>query len=538
MVVRIFLNRFFWLVFCVIIGALVVSSVAGPDESLEPTGIDAPHLLLGTDNINSCDLCHVEYLDRPEPVTEDWISFTKCQSCHVESGSATPAEVHVVPGDTIWCETCHDPHHHQDVWPHKYIATDITTPSGPTVSVVFGDAMDFIHGDPDYDGICEICHTSTSYHRNNATGDHTHNADTKCTDCHSHAAGFGGFGGDCSSCHGAPPPTAAHLMHFGGEAGLASYGGTDNHSLDTAYIFGCGTCHPLSGTQHQNGTVDVELYNAAAPGSSLKGLSPPSASYTPGGTVYTDAHGISYTHGTCSDVYCHSRTDWLSPDPISQPTGVDSNGNFTYDPYVVTEFKVYADVNWGGASPGCNGCHRNMPQTSYPDVQAGVGNSHAWIDGSGWENLHAFNMSFDPLVCRICHYSTVTDSMSWTRQAGTDISTYDDVAIASKAYHVNGVKDVAFDPVNPVTYNSTYYMTGVTYNPATKTCSNPPCHLNQTTPEWGKPYRSGWGSQECNLCHQYKAPAGESGTLKTRSGHPVMLGKDCVDCHDGHRRMQ
>jgi|GEM_PF-4229563 hypothetical protein len=58
----------------------------------------------------------------------------------------------------------------------------------------------FADGDTTYDGICEVCHTQTTYHRNNSSGNHTHNAGTQCTQCHDHTSGFKGAG-DCISCH-------------------------------------------------------------------------------------------------------------------------------------------------------------------------------------------------------------------------------------------------------------------------------------------------------------------------------------------------
>jgi len=70
------------------------------------------------------------------------------------------------------------------------------------------------------------------------------------------------------------------------------------------------------------------------------------------------------------------------------------------------------------------------------------------------------------------------DNMTWTRDFN-DITTYGDVAIANKAYHVNGIKDVAFDTVDTITYNSTFSLASTAYNPATKLCSSVPCHLNQ-----------------------------------------------------------
>jgi len=117
---------------------------------------------------------------------------------------------------------------------------------------------------------------------------------------------------------------------------------------------------------------------------------------------------------------------------------------------------------------------------------------------------------------------------------------------------VNGIKDVAFDTVDTITYNSTFSLASTAYNPATKLCSSVPCHLNQPNPEWGKPYRF-WNSWECDQCHRIgrwpSAPttlmmAEPTVGLNTVSGNETTslvtsphLGDsvlNCLDCHNGH----
>ncbi len=217
---------------------------------------------------------------------------------------------------------------------------------------------------------------------------------------------------------------------------------------------------------------------------------------------------------------------------------VDANGNLTYDPYTVTQSTVYSSVGWGGSPLTCNGCHSNGPRTSAPGVQAGVGDSHSWLDEYGYDNLHAWNMGFDPLMCRTCHYDTVTSSMTWTRD-GMGVATYGDVAIANKAKHVNGTKDVAFDTVDPVVYRSTFSLAATSYNPANKTCSSVPCHVNQARPQWGLPYR--WYTNECDYCHQYSGlfppPPAKAALLplKASAFHEDPVAQNCQDCHFGVR---
>jgi Geobacter CxxxxCH...CXXCH motif (GSu_C4xC__C2xCH) len=522
------------LISCMIVAAFVLLMPnTGLTQFSELDELQPPH---DDSNGISCPSCHVPYGTVPDPVPEDWITTTVCWSCHAEGGVAQYQNVHHV-GETMYCEDCHNPHMHQDAFSEKYIKETISTPNSGNRALAFTNALDFTHGEvghyQPYDGVCETCHTQTDYHRNNATGDHTHNVGTDCIECHTHE---NGFVGSCDSCHDSPPLTGAHLAHFDGDTELAAYGEADNISTADSYIYSCGTCHPFSGDMHQNGTVDIELYSLDSPVGSLKSLNPDSAGYTPGPEVFQDAHGIDYTLGTCSNVYCHSKTDWSSPDPISNPLMggdgypiLDGNGNLTYDPYVVTTFKVYTAMNWGDTGTTCNSCHRNPPQTMYPEVQAQVGNTHGHVDDWGYENGHNYNMSFEALGCRTCHYNTVTLPMTWTRIAG-DITIFDDVAIDNKSVHVNGQIDVALDPINTVMYRSPVSTALTTYNPVDKTCSNlPGCHINQLTPEWGKPYRYGWGSLECDQCHHYGGPWPP---VAARDVHPVdMEGLECIDCH-------
>ncbi len=60
-----------------------------------------------------------------------------------------------------------------------------------------------------YDGICEVCHTETKYHRGDPSGDHDHFPGVNCSNCHKHSDYFQPTGitdhpqtvTDCSNCH-------------------------------------------------------------------------------------------------------------------------------------------------------------------------------------------------------------------------------------------------------------------------------------------------------------------------------------------------
>jgi len=339
-----------------------------------------------------------------------------------------------------------------------------------------------------------------------------------CASCHiSSPHGSNPVG--CSGCHDSPPQTGTHLVHYG-SAPLDTfiYGDTGITSTNDAYRFGCGNCHPLDMTKHNNGTVEVELYNPLAPAGSLKAKNPSNAAYSSGLTTTTYAskkpfvignRSLSYSNGTCSNVYCHSGPAVTTAGTVGLPVGADAYGNPTYDP---TYTVMYSRVNkttpaWGTNSDGhhstftvCTECHEFPLTTSFPSVQAGAGDSHQWVDDSGYGNLHAWNMGYDPISCRTCHYGTVTQANTWS-YSSMDVAAYGAVPLASRRLHVNGSKDVMFDTTNPVIYNTTTMsLNTATYDSGAKACTNVACHLQQTRVTWGAPYRVN-NSTECNLCH-------------------------------------
>ncbi|UCE72535.1 MAG: hypothetical protein JSU99_04290, partial [Nitrospiraceae bacterium] len=292
---------------------------------------------------------------------------------------------------------------------------------------------------------------------------------------------------------------------------------------DTVYIMNCGNCHPMDSAEHRNGVLNagggdaqIELYNVNAPAGSLKALNPPAATYTPGLTVFTDANGLDYTQGTCSNVYCHSVTEFTSSGDVPiPPETIPQTWPLTYDPpweSFVVKNTLYQSPTWGIDSLGCDGCH-GYPITLPPTVSAGIGDSHAWIDDVyGYINMHAWNMGYEALQCNTCHYNTVqAEDPSYVRD---DFSIFfNDIPIHNTAYHVNGTKDIAFNPVpylypaflqGDVYYDLTttiFYPAGTLY-PDEATCVNAPCHKNQVEVKWGTPYRPWLETTDCDVCHR------------------------------------
>jgi len=89
------------------------------------------------------------------------------------------------------CTDCHESH--GETANLRNIKEVILTPNSGPRDVIFLSETgmnSYADGDAVYDGVCEACHTLTSFHRNNPTGNHMHNAATKCVTCHPHDYGF------------------------------------------------------------------------------------------------------------------------------------------------------------------------------------------------------------------------------------------------------------------------------------------------------------------------------------------------------------
>lgn len=116
-----------------------------------------------------------------------------CAGCH-QSGELVPrapAGPLIATHQNLLCTDCHDSH---GTTSNLHLVEEvILTPNSGPRDVVFIREVginSYADGDTVYDGVCEVCHTTTAYHRNNSSGDHSHQAASNCTNCHTHDAGF------------------------------------------------------------------------------------------------------------------------------------------------------------------------------------------------------------------------------------------------------------------------------------------------------------------------------------------------------------
>jgi predicted CxxxxCH...CXXCH cytochrome family protein len=269
-------------------------------------------------------------------------------------------------------------------------------------------------------------------------------------------------GWDCAGCHGFPPSTGmgagAHALHYG-LSSVAGYGDTDvlqdrypsatPLTAPGVYAFGCGLCHPLDGSKHMDGTVEVEVARVA--GAGLKALARTDAAYDS-------------SSGTCSGVYCHS-TGQASPTYKTTPS--------------------WFTTSYSSPSTRCSQCHDDPP--TYAN-----GNSHLSLDasgnpvqghvlgwpgpshgskhggGPGYPSYYPQPIDSTPITCQTCHFDTVDPLNTTLNGSGQPVGYYyldTGGALATACApchtaggtpaagngkilpfrHVNGTRDVVFD---------------------------------------------------------------------------------------------
>jgi len=169
-----------------------------------------------------------------------------CRACHDSGAQAT----HQVDGN--WqpaCVNCHDLHNPGSANLSLVRASVFNATLAQDMPVKFTaqtGSSSFADGDATIDGICEVCHTTTAYHRSDSAGA-SHNAGADCTLCHAHAAGFIPTGeGSCVACHSRVQGARRAVV---GDFALASHhvGGGAVTDAD------CEVCHDMG--SHQQGAV-------------------------------------------------------------------------------------------------------------------------------------------------------------------------------------------------------------------------------------------------------------------------------------------
>ena len=341
-------------------------------------------------------------------------------------------------------------------------------------------------------GICQVCHTSTTYFTPGNTDTAAHSGASQvgknCTGCHQHDDSSGGFvaPAPCQDCHGNPPVDAASLLikDKNKNSITSDSAGAGAHSKHvSAYNFACATCHSggmVSDAAQANNNITIGFsFNTTSLGGTYYAKTRttfPVEAKAPT-TLYTSASG---TLG-CA-VYCH--------DPSN--AGVKSAAWTT----------VVA------ANPECDTCHGgNKSATNAIGVGRITSGKHDAHINNTDTNLATF-------ACGRCHAATV-----WTSN---------DRVITDASKHVNNVKDVVYDSLN----------SGATSN----ACNNTYCHSDGKGNPINYTLSAAWytgAAIGCAGCHgttngtgapDYVSGGGGVASANSHTYH-VTVSADCGICH-------
>jgi hypothetical protein len=193
-----------------------------------------------------------------------------CKTCHNPTDMPSNPSLynvtnHIVDGGAtiIDCGSCHEIHNSSD----PQTALNLSRIRGNTAKYVTGAVepaifenrpADFAFGSDPYNGICETCHLTTDFHRNNSSGDHSHNIGSDCITCHAHEDAFAGSGGGCIDCHNSTRDNGNDGIIR--RAVLGEFGLTSHHVLaGTVTNEDCLVCHmeEYGQSYHENDVVDL-----------------------------------------------------------------------------------------------------------------------------------------------------------------------------------------------------------------------------------------------------------------------------------------
>jgi hypothetical protein len=321
-----------------------------------------------------------------------------CLKCHGEHASdrqipqipQAPGPLPRLQGVThadLLCTACHDPH--GATTNLRIIREEILTPNdGPmaTLFSVYDGSNSMADGDGTYDGICEVCHTQTAYHRNNPSGNHTHNQGARCTGCHDHWNDFAPYATDCTqTCHVTTLGTGGNrrqIVGVGGDFERASHHVDDGLGGESVIASDCLVCH--NNTRHQTlADPQVRLYDKDGGGTVTYDST--ALSLEPFCTSCHDADGEAlFSDGNSApDI----ESGWLASSHKAggmtcfgdgETNGCHANGHGSD--------KVSMKAPFTGATPDeetfCYGCHdAGGPAAS--DVEDDFSGTITWMPGSG-----------------------------------------------------------------------------------------------------------------------------------------------------------
>jgi len=253
----------------------------------------------------------------------------------------------------------------------------------------------FADGDTTYDGVCEVCHTQTVFHRRDGSDPGgSHFAGAKCTMCHSHTGGFGASGSmdDCISCHKSGMGSRRQIVDSNGD-GTGNGGDfikTSHHvypASGTVKNSDCVVCHDTS--VHASGLIrlknvdtgEVYNYNPANPSTAENhclschdsdgangNMSPFSDGKALGTIPYKAGKDIK---ASWNKTYGHRPQGLTCLGNGNPNTGCHSNGHGSTNVGLLARNLTMPLNDWNWYSPGaepyydlCFNCHQSYPNVT------------------------------------------------------------------------------------------------------------------------------------------------------------------------------
>ncbi len=421
------------------------------------------------------------------------------------------------PNQTAKCVDCHDPHGDKNNYMvHSFVNMSGSDSQGRPLSPYAQDSvlMNFTAAKngtqvawssfvkSDRSGICQRCHSAeVANFDKGASGFTSHNAGTRCTDCHKHRKAFAPSG--CDSCHGdstrqmgrasnAPPKMTASgwsdsLTNRSSLHQPHAYNPRKRPGFVNMTGFQCERCHDdsLPAGNHNTGKTGANMNNMTS---------------TTGFGGNNKQSKINYgankapADDTCWNTKCHTpraytRT-WQKPKDCDDCHGYrkEKGSQRAFNLQTTQSHKIHINYTGTTALPG------------------------------SWKKNYRF-------ACSNCHYD-------W--QTNQNYST-----------HYNSFVNVtANGPINTV--GADFYTRGRSFKGFTSgseslgTCAKAYCHGNFTNgtaitvPNWKK----GATAMKCSSCHTAKTAAWDAGTANNMKGrHPKHVGTAagynfaCSVCH-------
>ena len=217
------------------------------------------------DTDNKCIQCHTPPPGNPLKFAvgfDPGTGFIKPQKALATSAHFGYKHWRSYQKDGVWkggkfCWDCHDPHGDSNIYMvHSKVATSTEGVFGipmTQANVVFTrkqNGLDYAKTSAPYNGICNVCHSSSSKHFTATSGD-GHNAGKVCTVCHEHRFSDSHAGKQsCNACH-ANKPVPRHAAFGLPRDCIKCHTGTIAMRMDIAGQFK-GTSHHVQGVELTN----------------------------------------------------------------------------------------------------------------------------------------------------------------------------------------------------------------------------------------------------------------------------------------------